>query len=256
MIQIIYMIIFFILGCHMGSFYTVIGMRLPKHEDFLKSRSHCDKCKHDLSFIDMVPILSYIFLKGKCRYCHKKISNLSTYMEFFTGILFALSYWIFGFSYELLTALGFVSMLSILSVSDIMYFIIPDEVLIFATGYFLIITTLHYGVIIALVSLLSGFLLFSFMYLIMLIGNFIFKKETLGGGDIKLMFVIGLIMHPFLGIVSIFIASFLALPISLIILIKNKKNIIPFGPFLLIASLIIFMTKINMSMIIEWIKLI
>lgn len=252
--QIVYMIIFFILGCHMGSFFTVIGIRLPKHEDFMKSRSYCDECKHTLSFLDMVPVISYLFLRGKCRYCHKPISPLSTSMELFTGVLFALSYWIFGFSYDLLTALGFVSLLSILSVSDIMYYIIPDEALIFASGYFLIITTLHYGVIQALMSLISGLILFGFMYLIMVLGNIIFKKETLGGGDIKLMFVIGLIIQPFLGLISIFIASFLALPISLIILFRKKKNIIPFGPFLLISSLLIFMTRIDMSMIIEWIK--
>ena len=252
--QIVYLIIFFILGCHLGSFYTVIGMRLPHHEDFFTSRSHCDKCMHNLSFLDMIPIVSYIFLKGRCRYCHKKISNISTYMEFFTGVLFALSFWIFGFSYELLTALGFVSMLTIISVSDIMYYIIPDEILIFASGFFLIVNTLNKGVPSSINCIISGLLLFGFMYLIMLLGNFIFKKETLGGGDIKLMFVIGIVISPFLGLISIFLSSFIALPVSLLILLKRNKNIIPFGPFLVISAMLIFMTRINMPMIIEWIR--
>ena len=89
----------------MGSFYTVIGLRLPKHENFLTDRSHCDKCQHNLSLLDMIPLLSYLFLKGRCRYCKAKINELSTYMEFFTGVLFSLSFYVFGFSYELLIAL-------------------------------------------------------------------------------------------------------------------------------------------------------
>ena len=162
----------------MGSFYTVVGQHLPNHEPFIINRSHCDICKHKLSFLDMIPIISYLFLKGKCRYCHTKISNLSTYMELFTGILFACSYYVFGLSYNLLIALGIVTLLIIVSVSDITYFIIPDELLIFFTGYFLIITALNNGVITALWSILSGFLLFSVMYIIMLFGNFMFKKRN------------------------------------------------------------------------------
>ena len=197
--RLVYIILFFIVGLFMGSFYTVVGSRLPKREDFVKKRSHCDNCGHNLSFLDMIPIISYIFLRGKCRYCHEKISPLSTYMELFSGILYALSFFVFGRSYELFIALGIVSLLIILSVSDISYYIIPDEILIFFTGYFLIVITIKSGVMSALYALLSGIVLFGFMYIIMLLGNFIFKKESLGGGDIKLMFVIGLVLNPFLG---------------------------------------------------------
>ncbi len=249
-----YTIIFFILGTAFGSFFTVIGLRLPKKEDFIKTRSHCDKCKHELSMLDMIPVLSYLFLKGRCRYCKAKIDNLSTYMELFTGILFALSYYIFGISYELGIALGIISLLIILSVSDITYYIIPDEVLIFFSGYFIIINTLWKGLPSALLYIGSGIALFTFMYMIMMLGNFLFKKESLGGGDIKLMFVIGQILNPFLGIVLIFIASFIALPISFLILWKKHQNLVPFGPFLLISFTFLFFTQINMNMIIDWIK--
>lgn len=239
----------------MGSFYTVVGQHLPNHEPFLINRSHCDICKHKLSFLDMIPIISYLFLKGKCRYCHTKISNLSTYMELFTGILFACSYYVFGLSYNLLIALGIVTLLIIVSVSDITYFIIPDELLIFFTGYFLIIIALNNGVITALWSILSGFLLFSVMYIIMLFGNFIFKKETLGGGDIKMMFVFGLILHPIIGIFSIFLSSLLALPISMLLLWKKNQNLIPFGPFLIIGSAILYFTKITPEIILKLLQI-
>lgn len=253
--KILYCILFFILGTLFGSFFTVVGYRLPKHIDFIKKRSHCDNCDHTLSMWDMIPILSYLFLGGKCRYCHEKISNISTYMEFFTGVLFSLSFYIFGFSYELFYALGIVGLLIILSVSDITYFIIPDEVLIFFSGYYIILNALSKGIINSLFGILSGLVLFAFMYLIMIVGNFFFKKESLGGGDIKLMFVVGLVLSPFMGIVLIFIASFIALPISLIILWKKKQNLVPFGPFLLISFAFIYFTNLNMDMILEWIRL-
>lgn len=252
--NIFYLIIFFIFGTYFGSFYTVVGLRLPKHIDFIKGKSHCDSCKHTLSLLDMVPILSYLFLRGRCRYCGIKISPTSTYMELFCGILFALSYYAFGFKYELLIALGIVSMLIILSVSDITYMIIPDEVLIFFSGYFIIINTLNHGVRYALMYIISGLLLFCIMYLIMLFGNFMFKKETLGGGDIKLMFVIGLVLHPFFGLVLIFIASFIALPVSLLILYKKNQNLVPYGPFLLISFMLIYFTKIDYQTLIGWLR--
>ena len=239
----------------MGSFYTVVGQHLPNHEPFITNRSHCDICNHKLSFLDMIPIISYIFLRGKCRYCHTKFSNLSTYMELFTGILFACSYYVFGFSYNLLIALGIVTLLIIVSVSDITYFIIPDELLIFFTGYFLIIIALNNGVLTALWSILSGFLLFSLMYIIMLFGNFIFKKETLGGGDIKMMFVFGLILHPIIGIFSIFISSLLALPISMLLLWKKGQNLIPFGPFLIIGCTLLYFTKITPDIILKLLQI-
>lgn len=252
--DILYLIIFFILGLFMGSFYTVVGLRLPNNEGFIKGRSHCDNCKHELSFIDMIPIFSYIFLKGKCRYCGKKINPLSTYMELFTGILFALSFYVFGFSYELFIALGIVTMLIIISVSDITYYVIPDEILIFFTGYFLIVFVLERGVINVFFNIFSALILFLVMYTIMLIGNFLFKKESLGGGDIKLMFVEGLILSPLLGLFSIFLGSVFALPISLVLLLRKNQKLVPFGPFLLIALAFIYFTKIDEAMLLSLFK--
>ena len=253
----IYLIIFFILGTLMGSFLTVIGLRLPRKENFINTRSYCDKCHHQLSFIDLIPIFSYLHLRGRCRYCKAKIDDLSSFMELFTGILFALAYFVFGIPglyYELLIALGIISMLIIISVTDTSYLIIPDEVLIFFSGYFLIILTLQGGVVLALISLLYGLILFFIMYMIMIIGNFIFKKETMGGGDVKMMFVFGLILHPLLGLFSIFLGSLLALPVSLILYYSKKQRLVPFGPFLLISFAFIFFTGIDINMILDFVK--
>lgn len=244
-----WIIIFFFIGTLMGSFYTVVGLRSGKKENFITGRSHCDNCNHKLGILDLIPIFSYIFLKGKCRYCHEKIDSLSTYMEFFSGILYALSFEVFGFSYQLFIALGIITLLIIIIVSDITYYIIPDEVLIFMSIYFFIFITLDEGIKSSLLSIFNGLILFTIMYIIMLLGNKLFKRESLGGGDIKLMFIFGMILGPLLGIVSIFLGSCLALPISLIITLKKKKNIIPFGPFLLISITLLYMTQINEQLI-------
>ena len=250
----IYIIIFFIFGLFFGSFLTVVGQRLPRKENFITTRSYCDNCKHQLSFLDMIPVVSYYLLNRKCRYCKKEIDSLSTYMEMFTGVLFALSYYVFGFSYNLLISLGIVCMLIIISVSDIAYYIIPDELLVFFSIYFLIIYLINNGIIDVLLRISSGIALFSIMYLIYILGNILFKKESLGGGDIKMMFVFGLIIDPILGILCIFISSFLALPISLNILRKRNQKLVPFGPFLLISLLLVFATKITYIDVLNFLK--
>ena len=250
------LIILFLLGTEWGSFFSLLGDRIPKKEKFFSGKSYCDHCHHKLYLFDKIPILSYLFLQGRCRYCHEKVSPLSTYMEFFTGILFALALYIFGFSIELFIAIGIVSMLIIIACTDINYYIIPDGLLLFFSIYFFILQLLKLGLRGAILQLMSGLFLFVLMYLIMALGNKIFKKESIGGGDIKLMFVIGIVLHPLLGIVSIFIASFLALPISVAALKVKKESIIPFGPFLLVAFMFIYFLKIEPNMIINFFKLI
>lgn len=252
--DILNIIIFFILGIIFGSFFTVVGLRLPRNEKFNTNKSYCDHCKHELSFFDMIPIISYLFLRGKCRYCGKKIDFLFPFMEFFTGVLFATAYYSQNSDYRLMVALGIVALLMIIVVSDISYMIIPDEVLIFMSIYFIVFDFLFNGFN-AFYNILSGLFLFFFMYFIMILGNYFLKKETMGGGDVKLMFLFGLLIGPFLGMVSIFLGSVLALPTSLYFLIKEKENVIPFGPYLLIALTFIYFTGINNEFIISFIRL-
>ncbi len=253
--NIMYYILFFILGTYMGSFYTLVGLRIPKKEPFVFSRSRCDDCKHTLSYFDMIPIFSYIFLRGKCRYCKSKIDILSTYIEFFTGLLFLVSYHSFGLSLELFLAIGVVSLLAIVIVSDLTYLIIPDEVLIFFGIYFIIIQFLLSGFSGVIYHLLVGLFLFIVMYMIMIIGNKVFKKESMGGGDVKMMFIFGLILDPLLGALTIFLGSLFALPISLLLYFSKNEKVIPFGPFLLLGFAFIFFTKVTSLDIIKWLGL-
>lgn len=239
----IYLIYFFLLGLAMGSFFCVVGLRLGKEENFIKGRSYCDSCHHELAAKDLVPLFSFLFLKGRCRYCKSKINPLSFFIELFTGILFMIAFYSFSFSLDLLVVLAAISLTMIIFVSDSVYLIIPDEVLSFFSVVFIILDFIRFGLLGTVKYISGAIFLFLIMYSLMKFGNFLFKKESLGGGDIKLLFTIGLALKPLLGIIDIFLGSFIALPVSIFLYKKNKEHVIPFGPFLLIAFLIILFSK-------------
>lgn len=249
--EVYFTILLFIFGTILGSFYNVVGYRLPRGESIAFPPSHCTKCNHRLSALELIPIFSFLFQKGKCKNCKAKISWFYTIFEFITGIMFAISYLVFGLSMDLVIAITFISMLLIVIISDYQTMIIPDELLIF-TGILLIIEIfIKSGLNIMLSSLLNGVIMFAIMFIIKLIGDFMFKKESMGGGDIKLMFIYGLVLGWPTSCVSICLASFIGLPISLVLLKKNNNHEIPFGPFLAIAAIILILCKIDINTIIN-----
>lgn len=243
--DILYIIIFFIFGLVFGSFFAVLGERIPKGENFTTSNSHCNSCNHKLSLFDMVPVFTYLINKGKCKYCGESIPVLLPIVELLTGLLAAVSYYSFGFSYDLLIAFGVIAIFMIVLVSDLNYYIIPDGILVFFVFYFIILQYLKGGINLMSSRVVTGVFLFLLMYFIMVLGEKIFQKESLGGGDVKLMFIFGLVLEPILGVLSIFIASFVALIPSIYILLKNKDHMIPFGPFLIVSFALIYFSKIT-----------
>ncbi|MEG1495459.1 MAG: prepilin peptidase [Bacilli bacterium] len=254
--NITYYIFFFIFGAVMGSFYHVVASRLsiPNGSILEPKRSYCPNCNHSLKWYELIPIVSYLLQLGKCRHCHKPISIMYMFIELTTGLLFLLSYHSFGISLELIIALALVSFLSIVIVSDLNYLIIPDEVTLTISIIIMVVNLFLYGIGPSLLKLGSGILLFVFMYLLMKLGNFLFKAESLGGGDIKLMFVVGLVVNPLIGLVVIFLASFIALPISLILYYINKEKVIPFGPFIIVSLVLVFFMKIDLNSIYNFLQ--
>lgn len=246
-----YIIVFFIIGTVLGSFYNVVGYRVPKGESILFPSSHCTNCNHRLRPWELIPIISFLLQGAKCTKCKQKISWFYPIFEFSCGVLFALSFWIFGFSKELLIVLTFISMLIIVVLSDYYYMIIPDEVIIVFSIMLLLEILIMYGFNPFLNSLLGGIISFVIMFILKKFGDWLFKKESMGGGDIKLMFVFGLVLGWPMAIVSIFLASIVGLPISLIIMLRKNTHIIPFGPFLSLGALIIVLTKIDINWIIN-----
>lgn len=234
-------VLIFIIGACLGSFLLVVGKRLPKNEDIIFSRSRCDNCHHILAWHDLVPIFSYVLLKGKCRYCHTKINPVNLLIELSMGLMFLLGYLYFTPSYLLYGYLILTCLMIVIFVSDFSYYIILDSPLIVSTLLFIIIKFIYFGLKEVLFSLASGIILFTVMYLIKLIGDKLFKKESLGGGDIKLSFVIGFVLGFRLSLLALILSSFLALPYSVASLKLQKNNEVPFGPFLVSSLFIIFL---------------
>lgn len=242
-------LLLFIMGTIFGSFYNVVAYRITKGESIINPPSHCPNCNHRLKYYELIPIFSYILQRGKCLKCNNKISLFYPISEILCGLLFVICYLSFGISYELIIALTFISMLIIIILSDYYYMVIEDSVLIFFGILLLIEKLFIYDIKVVLLSILSGILSFVMMYLLKLFGDFIFKKESLGGGDIKLMLVIGFVIGFDMSIITLFLSAFLALPISIFIVKNNKNHMIPYGPFLALSAMIIYFTHLNLDMI-------
>ena len=249
----LYLTIFFILGSTMGSFYYVVATRLSKEQSIISPGSHCENCNHKLSWYELIPIISYVIQGGKCRHCQKPLSASYIMMEVCTGILFAVCYHVFDFSLELITALIFVSSLITIIISDIEYMIILDEVLIFSSMSIIVIDLFDIGIYNTCLHILAGLGAFLTMLIIKKLGDTIFKQDSLGGGDIKLMFIIGLVIGYPMAVCNIFFATFIAFPCALYLLISNKDNIIPFGPFLSMSAIILYIWGLTFTDVINYI---
>jgi leader peptidase (prepilin peptidase) / N-methyltransferase len=239
------LIILFLLGISVGSFLNVLVERIPRDESFIRGRSHCDKCKHLLSSRDLIPLLSFIMLKGKCRYCGVKLSVQYPLMELFTGIMFLFIYVYLNWSSVVSSQFSvnsfiflptsfyiyiFMSSLLVIFVTDLKYRIIPDQILIFDIPVIFIYMLIYHQSLLVN-HLLSGVILFVVFLALVLIT----KGKGMGLGDVKFAFVIGLLLG-FEKTLIVFYLSFLtgALFSMILILVRKKrmKDAIPFGPFL------------------------
>lgn len=234
--SIYYSIVFFLIGVYLGDFYSVIGYRLPNKERILFPSINENENK--VNYLKLIPLFSYFILRRKG---YQNISIVSFLFELLSGILFLVTYLIFGFSLETLFALTFISLLLIIIVSDYYYMVICDEVLIIFSLLLIIEIFVIRGFNGLCFSLLSALISFAVMFLIKLLGDFLFKKESMGGGDIKLLCVFGLVLGLPTSLFTIFIGSIVALPISLFYLKKKDSNIIPFGPFLSMAAIVLLL---------------
>ena len=165
-----------------------------------------------------------------------------------------MAYLSFGFTFKLIIALTFISMMIIITVSDYNYLIISDEVLIVFGLILLVEIICINGLTAGINSLINGALAFITMFLLKKFGDFIFKKESMGGGDIKLMFIFGMVLTYPIAVLSIFVGSLIGLPIALIIMHKKSNHIIPFGPFLAAGATLLLLMQVNVSTIINLYK--
>lgn len=245
-------IMIFIFGSVMGSFLNVLAVRLSNNESILWPGSHCHNCNHRLRWYELIPVVSYLIQKGKSRCCHTIIPISYLIIEIVTGVLYMVSYHSFGFSYDFIISLIFISSLIVIIVSDIEYMIILDEIIAISSILIILLELVFYGLDYTVYKILAGIFAFITMYVIKLIGDRLFKRESMGGGDIKLMFLFGIVLGYPLAICDIFLATFIAFPVAIFILFSRRDNLIPFGPFLAMGAILIHISKVNIDGIINF----
>ncbi|TMU85706.1 prepilin peptidase [Bacillus sp. BHET2] len=230
-------LIIFAYGLLLGSFYNVVGLRVPLKKSIVKPRSACPYCQHTLTAKELVPVLSYSIQGGKCAQCKGRISPLYPLMELSTGLLFLLSYIMLGLQPELVVALTLVSLFMIITVSDIKYMVIPDKVLMVFSVLFVIerifIPLQPWWDSIA--GAIAGFCLLLLIAII--------SKGGMGGGDIKLFAVIGLVVGVKVMIFSFFLATLFGAAVGILGLISGffkKGEPIAFGPYIVIGTLVAY----------------
>lgn len=240
-------VVLFILGTIFGSFCYVVGTRLPENESLIKPRSHCETCHLTLKWWQLIPLISFIAQRGKCYFCHCKISPAYFLIELLTGLFFVISYIRFGLTANLIIFIIISLVAIIIFVSDFKYYIILDSPTYIGGFLVVLIQAYSLGYIFACGSVIRGGILVLVALSIKLLGDFIFKKESLGGGDIKLCGFIGIVLGLKLGLLSIILASFLAFPYATFQLLSKKDHEIPFGPFIIIAVLICFFAQSSLN---------
>lgn len=243
--------IIFIFGSIMGSFLNVLAVRLSNNESIIYPSSHCHYCEHKLRWYELIPIVSYIIQKGKTKCCYNKIPISYLIVEIITGILYCTSYHSFNLSYNYIISLIFISSLIVIIISDIEYMIILDEIIAISSIAIILLELTFFGLDYTCKMILAGIFSFLTMYIIKLLGDKLFKRESMGGGDIKLMFLFGLVLGYALSICDIFLATFIAFPVAIYLLVSRKDNLIPFGPFLAMGAILIHISKIDINTIIN-----
>jgi leader peptidase (prepilin peptidase)/N-methyltransferase len=235
-----------VLGAVVGSFLNVVIDRLPEKKSLITPTSHCDQCKKKLSILELIPIFSYMILRGRCKNCNEKIPSRVFVVELGTSILFLLTWFRFGQSWETFVFLVYGSILIVLSGIDLEHQKIPNILIYPAIGLALImIPFLHTNDI--WMMLAGGLLGFGVLFLIAVLA-----PGAMGMGDVKLVIFLGLII----GFPDVVLALFLGfvsggLVAGILLILKKigRKDSIAFGPFLALGG---FVTLLYGSQIIEW----
>ena len=226
------------LGLCFGSFLNVCILRLPHDQSLLKPRSRCPQCKQPIAWRDNVPVFSWLWLRGKCRWCHKPIALQYPVIEALVGVLFGASFVGYGLSLHAVSAAVFGTLLLGIAITDARHYLIPDE---YTWGGLAIglLLALGGGVPGFLQALLGAAVGFALLWGVAQAGAWVFREEAMGGGDIKMMAMIG----SFVGwrgvLLTVFagaaLGSLIFVPLSL-----KKKRLVPFGVFLAVGAAVTF----------------
>ncbi|MGE5279342.1 MAG: prepilin peptidase [Deltaproteobacteria bacterium] len=232
-------------GLCIGSFLNVCIYRLGREESIVKPASHCPRCLKPIRWFDNIPLLSYLVLRGRCRDCGAGISFRYFFVELLTGGIFLVVFQRFGLTPLFFIFAAFVSGLIVATFVDFDHRIIPDEVslggiivgLAASAAYPPLQHTSVFAQAVAR-SLLGVLVGGGVLWLLGVIGDFIFKKESMGGGDMKLLAMIGAFLGWKLALLTLPVASVIGAVVGIIAKIRTRESEIAFGPYLAIGALV------------------
>ena len=235
----------FIIGAIIGSFLNVCIYRMPRGQSIVFPASHCPHCKRDLLWYDNIPILSYFLLMGRCGFCRKRISMRYPLVEALTAVIILFCYRAFGIQAKFFMYSALVSALIVVTFIDFDYNEIPDEIsigglvagLIAALAFPSIFDT-NLRLIALKDSVLGALAGGGAIYIMGVVGKSIFRKEAMGGGDVKLMAMVGSILGWKLALLTFFVAPFFGAVVGLFLRIADGRETIPYGPYLSLAATI------------------
>ncbi len=227
-----------LVGLCFGSFLNVCILRLPHDQSLLRPRSTCPQCKQPIAWRDNIPVVSWLWLRGKCRWCHKPISVQYPVIEALVGVLFGVSVLAYGPSLHAVSAALFGTLLLGIAITDARHYLIPDE---FSLGGLVL------GLALALGGGAQGFLQavigaavgFGLLYAVAQAGAWVFKEDAMGGGDIKMMAMVG----SFVGWKGVLLTVFAGAALGSLIFVPlsiKKKRLVPFGVFLAVGAAVTF----------------
>jgi len=231
-------IFFTVAGAAVGSFLNVLICRIPEGKSIVYPSSHCPQCAHPIRFYDNIPLISYLVLRGRCRDCHEKISLRYPLVEALTALISFLLFWKFGLSMKYFCSFVFTAALIVITFIDLDLQIIPDVITLPGIPLFFLAAVFFMDVKVmdALLGILIGG---GCLFAIAFVYELITKREGMGGGDIKLLAMMG----AFLGWKSLFFILFVSSLLGALVGIsamivkgKDMKYAVPFGPFLSAAA--------------------
>jgi leader peptidase (prepilin peptidase)/N-methyltransferase len=251
--EITLIVLFAILGLEVGSFLNVCIDRLPQKKSIVFPPSHCEACQHKLAAKDLIPVFSYIRLRGRCRYCQASIPRRILWVELATAVIFALLCWHYGLSAELGVMIFYASLFIIIFVIDLEHSLILNKI-VYPTMVVAFLLSLYpwpwfsesitMRVAYAALGGAIGFVIFLLIALV--------SRGGMGWGDVKLAALIGLATGLPLVFVAIIMAAILGGIVAVALLVAKKRNrreMIPFGPFLALATMVTLLWGSN---ILNW----
>jgi leader peptidase (prepilin peptidase) / N-methyltransferase len=227
-------------GLLIGSFLNVCIVRLPADQSVIAPRSRCPQCGKPVEWRDNIPVLSWLFLGGKCRWCRAPIGIMYPLVELVVGLLFALAMLHYGPGVVALKAALFGTLLLGIALTDAREYLIPNEFTWGGLALGLVLSAAG-GLHAVLLALLGAAVGFAILWLVGLVGKRVFKEEAMGGGDIKMMAMVG----AFLGwqgvLLTIFLGALAGSAIFLPLALVGRKKLVPFGVFLALGAAVTYL---------------